>query len=218
MRVNRYVALATGLSRRDADRLAQEGKVRVNGKVVEVGYDVTAKDSVSLNGTTLTLPTFQTLVLNKPIGFVCSRQGQGSQTIYDLLPNSLHHLKPIGRLDKDSSGLLLMTNDGGLAHRLTHPKFVKRKIYEVTLNKGLAKKHLEMITQTGVTLEDGVSRIRLTSTNDDFREWTVVMHEGRNRQIRRTFATLGYTVKKLHRTNFGDYTLDGVATGTYKLL
>jgi 23S rRNA pseudouridine2605 synthase len=156
-------------------------------------------------------------MLNKPTGYVVSRDGQGSLTIYDLLPPELHSLKPIGRLDKDSSGLLLLTNDGQLAQELTHPKYQKTKIYEVTLSTPLQPLHRQMISDRGLQLTDGPSKLeleRITDGND--KDWRVHMHEGRNRQIRRTFAALGYSVQTLHRTHFGSYVLGSTKPAAYK--
>ncbi|MEK7152847.1 MAG: pseudouridine synthase, partial [Patescibacteria group bacterium] len=143
-----------------------------------------------------------------PAGYVVSREGQSSKTIYDLLPAELKHLKPIGRLDKDSSGLLLLTNDGILAHQLTHPRFQKVKVYELALDQPLQPLHRQMIHDIGIQLEDGPSKLileRLQEGNE--KRWRVTMREGRNRQIRRTFAALGYRVIRLRRTHFGSYTL-----------
>ncbi|HSX29181.1 MAG TPA: pseudouridine synthase [Candidatus Saccharimonadales bacterium] len=205
MRVNRYVALATGLSRRAADTVIAEGRVYVNGVMPTPGQDVGQNDTVTFNGQTIQAPSeTQTILLNKPVGYVVSRDGQGSKTVYDLLPPELHHVKPVGRLDKDSSGLLLMTTDGQLAQKLTHPSYQKEKIYEITLDKPLSPQDIAAV-QNGVMLEDGISKLHITHQAN--KSYTVRMHEGRNRQIRRTFATIGYNVAKLHRTHFGDYTL-----------
>lgn len=156
-------------------------------------------------------------MLHKPVGCVVSREGQGSHTIYDLLPADFQQLKPIGRLDKDSSGLLLLTNDGALAQELTHPQFQKVKIYEVTLDRPLQPLHRQMIADIGITLDDGRSILGLERLHDNSdTAWRVTMHEGRNRQIRRTFAALGYTVITLHRTQFGTYSLGSLAPGAYQ--
>lgn len=207
MRINRYIAQTTGMSRRAADLVIAEGRVSVNSQPPSSGQDIKPDDTVTLDNKPLTPPVaMQTILLNKPTGYVVSREGQGSRTVYDLLPTTLHHLKPVGRLDKDSSGLLLLTNDGQLAQRLTHPSFVKEKLYEINLNKPLTDTDASAI-QRGVELEDGRSQLRLTALAPDRTRWRVAMHEGRNRQIRRTFQALGYTVTKLHRFGFGDYTL-----------
>jgi 23S rRNA pseudouridine2605 synthase len=220
MRINRFVALATGMSRRAADSAIQDGRVFANGKQAEAGTQVDDTTEVTLDGKALKAPSMlQTVILNKPVGYVVSRDGQGSKTIYDLLPPELLALKPVGRLDKDSSGLLVLTNDGALANQLTHPSFYKIKIYNIRLDQPLQPLHRQMISDIGVQLEDGPSKLqldRITDGNDT--DWRVTMHEGRNRQIRRTFASLGYTVTGLHRTNFGDYRLDDLSPGSWRTI
>ncbi len=218
MRINRFVALATGMSRRAADKAIEAGQVNVNGLPAETGTQVTETDAVALNGKLLAAPTeTQTILLNKPIGYVCSRNGQGSKTIHDLLPPELHVLKPVGRLDKDSSGLLLLTSDGVLANELTHPSRQKLKAYEVSLDKPLQPLHRQMISEHGLQLEDGPSKLQLERQKEgDDRAWIVHMREGRNRQIRRTFAALGYRTVMLHRTHFGPYKLGDLRLGEFK--
>ncbi|HVX24509.1 MAG TPA: pseudouridine synthase [Candidatus Saccharimonadales bacterium] len=218
MRINVFVAQATGLSRRAADRVIADGQVQINGQSATTGTQVNNGDVVVFEGQTLTLPhAYRTIMLNKPVGYVVSRDGQGSQTIYDLLPAEYHNLKPIGRLDKDSSGLLLLTDDGQLTQELTHPKYAKHKVYEVELDKPLEPLHQQMISNIGIHLDDGHSQLQLEKL-DDAQHWRVTMHEGRNRQIRRTFAALGYTVTKLHRTKFDKYTLDDLPVGHHTSL
>lgn len=218
MRINKYLAQATGMSRRAADKAIEAGRVQINGSPAQFGTTVAEGDSVTLDNrvTTLDVKT-TTVILNKPVGYVVSRDGQGSRTIYELLPPELHHLKPVGRLDKDSSGLLLLTNDGELAHQLTHPSFQKTKIYEIELNRPLAPLHQQMISDHGIVLEDGSSKLQLEKLDSgNNRAWAVTMHEGRNRQIRRTFTALGYDVIKLHRTDFGQYNLGDLATSHFR--
>jgi len=158
-------------------------------------------------------------MLNKPVGYVTSRRGQGGQTVYDLLPTDLHHLKPVGRLDKNSSGLLLLTDDGHLANELTHPSFQKIKVYEVTLDSELLPKDVERISHEGIKLDDGISKFQLDYiSDDDHFKWRVTMTEGRNRQIRRTFEKLGYKVLSLHRTHFGPYQIGSLLSSEYKVL
>jgi 23S rRNA pseudouridine2605 synthase len=219
MRINKFLAQATGLSRRAADLAIASGQIMVNGQTAVTGQAVIPGDNVSYQGTMYQVPTeadtpLQTIMFHKPAGYVVSRSGQGSKTIYDLLPSTYHQLKPVGRLDKDSSGLLLLTNDGDLANRLTHPRYGKTKIYEVTLDKDLSPLHRQMIGDYGLQLEDGPSRLqldRLIEGSD--RQWRVTMHEGRNRQIRRTFAALGYEVVRLHRVQFGNFKLEKLKSG-----
>ena len=217
MRLNKFIAQSTGISRRAADAAIAAGRVRLNNAVPIPGSTVSSTDTVTLDGTPLAQPdnTYTTIMMNKPVGYVCSRNGQGNQTIYDLLPPELHHLKPVGRLDKHSSGLLLLTDDGTLAHHLTHPSFAKTKIYKIALNQPLSQDD-QLHVQNGVTLDDGVSKLELSALNTtDRHNWKVAMTEGRNRQIRRTFAALGYNVVKLHRTHFGPYTLNIPTPGSY---
>lgn len=219
MRINKFIALATGMSRRSADAAVEQGNVTVNGDAASAGQQIEETDDVRLVGKSIKLPQLATVLLNKPAGYVVSRGGQGSKTIYELIPNAYHQLKPVGRLDKDSSGLLLLTNDGRLAHELTHPSSKKVKIYEVTLGMSLQPLHRQMISDYGVQLEDGMSRFELERLEDgNDKAWRVSMHEGRNRQIRRTFSALGYSVKRLHRTHFGPYQLGELAEGSTKLI
>lgn len=217
MRINKYIAGASGISRRAADTIIEQSRVLVNGAAPETGQQVTDEDEVSVDGQPITSPTHSTtIMLNKPVGYICSRNGQGNPTIYELLPVNLHELKPVGRLDKNSSGLLLLTNNGELAHQLTHPSFGKTKIYKIALNHPLQPLHRQMIEDYGITLEDGPSKLQLERINDgDETNWKVIMSEGRNRQIRRTFESLAYNVVKLHRTQFGDYQLKTLEPGQF---
>lgn len=218
IRLNKFIATQKGIGRRAVDDLIAAGKVTVNGQVAILGARVSPADKVVVAGKTLVWSpaegNFLYIMLNKPTGYVCSRRQQGDvPTIYSLLPAKYQHLKTVGRLDKDSSGLILLTNDGDFAHRLTHPSFVKTKVYEVTLDKPLEPLHHQMISDVGLDLPDGKSQLSLERQSDDYTVWRVTMHEGRNRQIRRTFAALGYEVVKLHRTAFGNYTLGQLDSG-----
>jgi pseudouridine synthase len=215
MRVNRFVAQATGLSRRAADRAVQEGRVAINQRSAVLGDIVADNDNVTLDGKPVSAVfSHLTIMLHKPVGYVCSRAGQGSRTVYDLLPPEYHKLKPVGRLDKDSSGLLLLTNDGELANRLTHPRYAKNKVYTVTLDMPLAPADKIKLEQ-GLKVDDYISRLQLAAIDD--RTWQVIMSQGRNRQIRHTFAALNYTVQTLHRNRFGPYTLDKLPLGQYRI-
>lgn len=209
IRLNKFIASSTGMSRRAADQVIAAGRVRINGSPAQQGQTVGRDDAVTVDGGRLSSPqTTQTIIFNKPVGYIVSRDGQGGRSIYDILPATYHKLKPVGRLDKDSSGLLLLTNDGQLAQELTHPKFQKTKVYEARISAPLQPLHRQMIAEFGIQLEDGPSRLgleRLEEGSDT--SWRITMHEGRNRQIRRTFQSLGYTVTRLHRIQFGMYTL-----------
>lgn len=214
MRINKYVAAASSLSRRSADLAIADGRVSVNDQAVTAGYQVNAGDRVKLDGKDLVIDKTCTIALNKPTGYVVSRDGQGSKTVYDLLPDEFQNLNPVGRLDKGSSGLLLLTNDGELAQELTHPSKQKKKIYDIELYLPLQATDAESIRQ-GVQLQDGISKLDIKGSG---KTWQVTMHEGRNRQIRRTFEEVGYTVAKLHRIQFGDYRLGDLASGKWLVL
>ena len=222
MRLNKFIAHATGISRREADELIRTGNVVVNGKAPDLGCDVNPDDdTVTVNNQLVKLPTeHTTIMLNKPVGYVCSRnaQAKGVKTIYELLPDQYKTLKTVGRLDKDSTGLILLTDDGDLAHQLTHPSFAKAKEYIVELDHALAPLHQQMISDFGINLDDGPSQLLLERLNNERTKFNITMHEGRNRQIRRTFAALGYQVKSLHRTTFGPYTLGDLASGKWSAL
>lgn len=216
MRINKYLAQATGLSRRASDQAIADGRVRINNQLAKIGQAVKPEDTVSLDERIIT-PSVKsiTIMLNKPVGYVCSRNGQGNKTIYELLPKEYHHLKPVGRLDKNSSGLLLLSNDGQLTQKLTHPSFQKTKVYKIALNKPLTPEDRAKV-EAGITLEDGPSKLQLERINStDNTNWKVIMREGRNRQIRRTFLALGYSLPKLHRTQFGPYTLNSLTSGKF---
>lgn len=217
-RLNKHLAFHLGLSRRQADELIQRGSVSVNGHVAPIGARLSDGDSVTVNGKAIDNSTqYIYLAFHKPVGYVCSRKRQGDNpTIYELLDSKYHTLKPVGRLDRDSSGIILLTNDGDFAQRMTHPRYAKTKRYEVALNKALEPLHQQIIGDFGVDLDDGKSKLGLERRDDTQKEWTVIMTEGRNRQIRRTFAALDYTVVKLHRTNFGNYALGSLAEGAYE--
>lgn len=221
LRLNKHLALHLGISRREADNLIDQQKVTVDGHTATLGARFIEGDVITVDGKELRATTkYQYIALNKPVGYVCSRKQQGdSPTIYELLPEKYHSLKPVGRLDRDSSGLILLTNDGDFAYQMTHPSFYKVKIYNVRLENNLAPIHQQMISDYGVTLEDGPSKLQLERMNDtDRKSWIVTMHEGRNRQIRRTFGSLGYTVAKLHRTNFGNYALGDIKLGEFEVV
>ena len=219
IRLNKFLAERLGVSRREADELISDGKIFVNGEPAILGARIDNTDKILYNKKSIPFETEYTyLVFHKPVGYVCSRRAQGqAPTIYDILPKKFHHLKTVGRLDKDSSGLILLTNDGDFAFQMTHPKFRKNKVYEVELDKPLEPLHQQMITDYGVLLEDGISQFKIIK-GDRPASYTVILTEGRNRQIRRTFAALGYKVVKLHRTQFGKYELGSLSIGKYDII
>lgn len=219
VRLNKFLAERLGVSRREADELIIAGKIIIDGKPAGLGTKVDKNNKVCYNDKIVPFDTeFLYLAFNKPVGYVCSRRAQGeAPTLYELLPKEYQKLKTVGRLDKDSSGLILLTNDGDFAFQMTHPKFKKEKVYEVTLDRPLAPLHQQMISDYGVMLDDGPSKFTVvTSTGPVERtHFTVLLSEGRNRQIRRTFAALGYRVTSLHRIQLGKYQLSGLEPGKY---
>jgi len=217
MRLNKYLAQSIGISRREADEYISLGRVQIiSGEVARVailGAQLLEDETVLVDGEKVVASGLVYLAMNKPVGYLSSRRSQGDvPTLYELLPERFRTLKTVGRLDRDSSGLILLTNDGDFAQRMTHPKYSKTKIYEVILDHDLAPLHQQMIADFGIELEDGRSQLGL-EVGKNRKYWTVTMHEGRNRQIRRTFSALGYEVKELHRTQFGKYQLGGLKPG-----
>ncbi|HVI69625.1 MAG TPA: pseudouridine synthase [Magnetospirillaceae bacterium] len=222
IRVNKFIAQHLHIGRRAADDLINDGKVMLNGSAPSLGARVSPDDVVVVDGTRIhaAATPLTYLLIDKPTGYVCSRRQQGdTPTIYQLLKPEHQHLKAVGRLDKDSSGILLLTNDGDYAHQLTHPSFAKTKRYEVALDRPLAPLHRQMISDHGITLPDGPSKLQLERQHDDNdHAWIVAMHEGRNRQIRRTFAALGYEVTALRRTNFGPFSLHDLGDAKQRII
>ena len=162
LRLNKYVAVSLGVSRRQADKLIEQGNILINNSPAELGARISPNDIVSYNGKQIRPKTYRLIALHKPTGYLCSRASQGGMpTIYRLLPQELSHLKPVGRLDKDTSGLILLTNDGDWSHQMTHPSFKKTKRYLATLNKPLQPLHRQMISDFGVDLPDGPSKLSL---------------------------------------------------------
>jgi 23S rRNA pseudouridine2605 synthase len=218
-RLNKYLATNLGISRREADDLISAGQVAIDGQPVILGTRIEEGRAATVKGTPVKAKAATYLMLNKPPGYVSSRRRQGmTPTLYELLPEEYQKLKTVGRLDKDSSGLILLTSDGDFAFAMTHPKFRKNKTYHVSLESSLAPLHQQMIADFGIHLTDGSSKLTLTPLGQSRRNWQVELSEGRNRQIRRTFGALGLTVKKLHRVSFGPYSLDGLASGKWKIL
>lgn len=212
MRLNQYLAKHTELSRRSADAAIADGRVMVNGKIPEVGQQFDESDVVVLDGQPLKQLKTTTIMLNKPVKTICSKIQQGNvQTVYSLLPPELQHLTYVGRLDKDTSGLLIMSNDGDLIQAVTHPSHKVDKIYEAQLPRPLRDQDLRQL-QAGVELEDGISKLEVSGKG---RNWVIKIHEGRNRQIRRTFEKLGYELDRLHRSKVGKLTLGSLKPGEY---
>lgn len=230
-RLNKVLAFQLGVSRREADDLIAAGRILVNDTTIKLGAKVDISDQIKFDGHLIKRnQTRQLIIFHKPVGYTCSRANQvGDQTVYDILPEKFRKLKLVGRLDKDSSGLILLTNDGDFAYRMTHPKFHQNKTYLVQLDRTLAPLHQQLVSDYGINLEDGRSQMLITKltpeevadlnivyTFDDAPIYQVELGEGRNRQIRRTFAALGYEVTKLHRISLANYFIAELASRQWR--
>jgi len=222
IRLNRFLANSGVCSRREADTFIQSGCVTVNGKIVaELGSKVSLSDDVRFNGQQLTPERKVYLLLNKPKGFVTTTDDpQNRKTVMNLIENACpERIYPVGRLDMDTTGLLLFTNDGDLVKKLTHPSHSRKKIYQVSLDKPLTKNDLLEISR-GVTLDDGfVSADAINYLDEtDKREIGIEIHSGQNRVVRRIFAHLGYEVIKLDRVYFVGLTKKNLPRGKWRFL
>lgn len=218
MRLNRYLALCGLGSRRACEDIILAGGVRINGRPVrELATVVQPGDSVVARGRVVRPAESRYLVLHKPSGVLSSRQSQGGKrTIYDILPPEVASLPHVGRLDAESEGLLLLTNDGELAQALTHPSRHVEKAYEVILDKPFDTALIPKLLR-GIYLEEGrakAERVRVDGAN----KLEVVLTQGINRQVRRMFAALGYKVRRLTRTRVGPLTLGRLPHGAWREL
>ena len=223
MPLNKYIAHAGISGRREAAELVKSGHVTINGDtILEPGYKVQYKDVVRLKGKVLQLqvtPVY--ILLNKPKDYICTANDpEGRKTVLDIIKNATtQRMFPVGRLDRNTTGVLILTNDGDLAQKLTHPSYEIKKIYEVTLDKPVTKADLEAIAK-GVDLEDGfiaadaVSYLSNTSKN----VIGIEIHSGRNRIVRRIFEHLGYDVRHLDRVMFANLTKKNVDRGKWRFL
>lgn len=206
-------------SRRRAFELIKEGCVKINGVVRrEPSYWVNSSaDEVFLNDKKIVLRRYEYVLLNKPRGVTTTKKDRFARRIVlDLIPKKLKHLNPVGRLDKDSSGLLLLTNDGELAYRLTHPRFKINKIYHLVLSRALTDRDRKNLQQ-GVQLDDAMSAPCSIEYLDN-KKVEISLHEGRKRQIKRMFAGLGYKVINLERIKEGVLSLDNLPRGKWRHL
>ena len=221
MRLNKYIATAGVCSRREADQLIAEGKVKVNGKVVtELGTKVMLTDKVEYQGKKLIAEKPVYVLLNKPKDFITTVDDpKNRKTVMKLVEGACtERIYPVGRLDRQTTGLLLFTNDGDLAKRLMHPSHKIKKIYQAELDKPITKEHFDQIL-TGLTLEDGPVVVdQLAILEGDNRLLGLEIHIGRNRIVRRIFEHLGYEVVKLDRVMFGPLTKKDIPRGKYRHL
>ncbi len=223
MPLNKYIAHSGVCGRREAAELVKEGKVTVNGdKIFEPGYKVSGRDKVVVKDKQVFLQKNSVyILLNKPKDFLTTANDpQGRKTVMDIVKSATtERVYPVGRLDRNTTGVLLMTNDGELAQKLTHPSYEVKKIYEVTLDKPVSKKDMESIV-AGITLEDGFI-VADSVAYADAKDKTVVgieIHSGRNRIVRRIFEHLGYDVKNLDRVMFANLTKKNVERGKFRFL
>lgn len=223
VRLNKYLSNAGVCSRREADVLIQTGVVTVNGEVItELGYKIKKDDKVQYDGETINAEIKRYVLLNKPKDFITTMDDPwGRKTVMRLVFKACkERIYPVGRLDRDTTGLLLFTNDGDLAKKLTHPRYEAKKIYHVETDKPVSMEHLEQL-RNGIDLEDGriaCDHVEYVKDGKSSREVGVEIHSGKNRIVRRMFEKLGYVVVKLDRVQFAGLTKKDLPRGYYRHL
>jgi pseudouridine synthase len=223
MRINKFLAYSGVASRRGADKLIEEGVVKINGRICSAGDDVdVGNDHVSVNNKPVSVVRkFDYYIMNKPKGYVCTvKDDKGRKTVMDLLPNNAKRLFPVGRLDYDTEGLLILTNDGDLTFKLTHPKNEVPKTYLVKTEKPVSDEDLVKL-RSGVYI-DGVKtkkcNVRLIESTKTGSKLHITITEGRNRQVRKMFEAVNNNVDFLKRIKIGDLTLTGLDRGQVRQL
>ena len=219
-RLNKYIASSGLCSRRKADELIEQGVVFVNGKkVTELGYLVDEKDKVFVNQKLVRPVKHVYYKFYKPAGYITTCDDEkGRKTIYDLLPENLYNLKPVGRLDKDSTGLLILTNDGDLINELTHPSVKVPKVYIVSVDAKMHPHEFEQMAK-GIEIEPGkiaYADVTLLETDNKHTLMQIVLYQGMNRQIRKMIEYFGYEVKSLKRIQHATIQLEGLRRGEFK--
>lgn len=220
IRLNKYIASSGLCSRRAADELIEQGKVSVNGKkITELGYLVQPQDKVFVEQKLIRPVKHEYYRFYKPAGYITTSDDEkGRKTIYDLLPDSMLHLKPVGRLDKDSTGLLILTNDGDLINELTHPSIKVPKVYLVSVDGRVSQAQLEELAN-GVEIEKGkvaYADILVLDIDNKHTSMQITLYQGMNRQIRKMFEHIGFEVKTLKRIQHATINLDGLKRGEFK--
>ncbi len=222
-RLQKYMAHAGIASRRKSEDIISKGRVKVNGKtVIEIGIKINPEvDIVEVDGQVINREDKIYLILNKPTGYVTTvSDPRGRKTVMDLIENVAKRIYPVGRLDYDSSGLLLMTNDGELTYILTHPSYEINKTYRVKV-PGMANKNKLKLLEKGVMLKDGITapaKIKNIKYNKDNTVFNITIHEGKNREIRRMCKKIGYNVMSLKRIALFNLKLGDLQTGSYRYL
>ena len=221
VRLNKYIARSGVCSRREADTLIQQGKIKVNKKIVtELGYKVKPGDRVYYDNKLLKKEKLVYVLLNKPRDFITTtKDTHDRKTVMQLVANACEErIYPVGRLDRNTTGVLLLTNDGELSKKLTHPSHKVSKVYQVELDKPLQEEDLEKIKK-GIMLEDGEIKVDdIATLGPDTRFLGIEIHSGRNRIVRRIFETLGYDVVKLDRVMFAGLTKKNLPRGKWRHL
>ena len=222
VRLNKFIANAGICSRREADELIRAGDVSVNGKIVtELGIKVSPKDDIRYKGKKIVREKKVYILLNKPKDFVTTvKDKHAERTVIDLVKNAcLERVYPVGRLDKNTTGVLLLTNDGELTKELTHPSHKKKKIYHVHLDKPVTKEHMMQIIEGLQLEEDFISADAINYSDDnDKTQVGIEIHSGQNRVVRRIFESLGYKIKKLDRVYFAGLTKKNLPRGKWRFL
>lgn len=219
-RLNKYIASSGLCSRRKADELIESGVVQVNGKkVTELGYSVQNKDKVFVNGKIIHPVKHEYYRFYKPAGYITTSDDEkGRKTIYDLLPENLHHLKPVGRLDRESTGLIILTNDGDLINDLTHPSVKVPKLYRVAINGKITQNDIDKMYK-GIEIEPNkmaYAQVDVLEIDNTHTVMGILLYQGLNRQIRRMFEYLGFEVVSLKRIQHAIFNLDGLKRGEFK--
>lgn len=219
-RLNKYIASSGICSRRKADELIEQGVVSVNGKkVTELGFSVGDKDKVFINNELVRPKKHEYYRFYKPTGYITSADDEKDRKIiYDILPQNMHNLRPVGRLDRDSSGLIILTNDGDLINELTHPSIKVPKVYIVTIDGRIHIHQLEQMAK-GIEIEDGKIAYADTMVVESTNKRTVLritLYQGLNRQIRKMLAKLGFEVVSLKRIQHATIDIEGLKKGQFK--
>jgi 23S rRNA pseudouridine2605 synthase len=214
MRLNAFLARAGVASRRGADRLIKAGRISVNGRPGQLNDDVSETDDIRVNGRRISVQTKRYILLYKPAGYITTLKDPENRVKVTDLVKIDERVVPVGRLDFNTTGALLLTNDGDLANRLMHPSFKVDKVYEATVEGDVTDEILNKLS-IGVMLEDGKSAPAKVRKLDD-NKIEVIIHEGRNHQVRRMLAAVGLPVKKLHRSKYGSLTVDGLKPGQWR--
>ncbi len=220
VRLNKYIASAGICSRRKADEMIEQGLVNVNGKrVSELGYLVSEKDKVFIDEKLIHPLKHEYYRFYKPAGYITTADDEkGRKTIYDILPEELHKLNPVGRLDRESTGLIILTNDGELINELTHPSVKIQKVYIVSINGRINQNHIDQMAN-GIEIEPNkkaYAEVEVLEISNKSTLMEVVLYQGLNRQIRKMFDYLGFEVESLKRIQHATITLEGLKRGEFK--